>query len=131
MSNINQIQVGNTTYDIAGSAAWGSVVGTLSSQTDLQTALDAKQNVPSKVTTGTSITLADNTEYVLTDVSTLTLAYPQGDFACYFRLTTASSGTITITLPSSQYVGSAPSFGNSETWMLYIENGIVVSGKAV
>lgn len=33
-----------------GGAAWGSITGTLSSQTDLQTALDAKQNEPTLVT---------------------------------------------------------------------------------
>nr|DAM10615.1 MAG TPA: hypothetical protein [Caudoviricetes sp.] len=38
------------------------------------------QAVSSKIATGSSITLADNTEYRLTNVSTLTLTYPTSDF---------------------------------------------------
>ena len=37
-----------------GSTTWGSITGTLSSQTDLQTALDAKQDDLTLTTTGTS-----------------------------------------------------------------------------
>ena len=37
-----------------GGVAWGAITGTLSSQTDLQTALDAKQNKSSLVTVSTS-----------------------------------------------------------------------------
>lgn len=49
--------ISNKTITIAstggsgGSSAWGSITGTLSSQTDLQTALNAKQNT---ITTGTT-----------------------------------------------------------------------------
>jgi len=41
-----------------GSTAWGSITGTLSSQTDLQTALDAKQNT---LVSGTSIKTINST----------------------------------------------------------------------
>jgi len=47
----------------AGSSAWGSITGTLSSQTDLQSALDAKQNnldSASASTAGGTITLDMN-----------------------------------------------------------------------
>ncbi len=37
----------------AGSAAWGSITGTLSDQTDLQNALNAKQNALTNPITGT------------------------------------------------------------------------------
>jgi hypothetical protein len=37
-----------------GGVAWGAITGTLSSQTDLQTALNAKQNTVTLTTTGTS-----------------------------------------------------------------------------
>jgi hypothetical protein len=37
-----------------GGASWGSITGTLSSQTDLQSALNAKQNAITLTTTGTS-----------------------------------------------------------------------------
>ena len=85
---------------------------------------------PSQVTSGVSITLADNTEYRLTDVSTLTLNYPAGDFECWMRLSFAASGTITVTLPSTtQYIGSTPDFKNGETWELSIKDGVVIAGK--
>lgn len=88
-----------------------------------------KQNKPTLVTSGTNITLADNTEYRLTDVTTLTLTYPSGSFECWLRLTFASSGTITVTLPTSSYIGTAPMFSNGETWELSIKDGVVVAGK--
>ena len=87
--------------------------------------------VPQKINTGTNITLADNTEYRLTNVTALTLAYPAGDFECWLRIETASSGTITITLPTSEYIGSAPSFGNGETWEMSIKDGVVIASKVV
>lgn len=46
-------QAGNTTANIVvpDSATWGNIIGTLSNQTDLQTALDAKQNTISDLST--------------------------------------------------------------------------------
>lgn len=85
--------------------------------------------VSHKVNTGTNITLADNTEYRLTNVSELSLTYPTGDFECWLRVTTATEGAITITLPTSQYIGSVPSFSNGETWELSIKDGVVVAAK--
>ncbi len=80
--------------------------------------------------TGTNITLADNTEYRLTDVTTLNLSYPTGDFECWMRLTFAASGNITVTLPAdTEYLGATPNFKNGETWELSIKDGIVIAGK--
>ena len=85
---------------------------------------------PQKVTlTDNSTTaIADNTEYSGSNLTTLTFTYPQGDFECYMLLSFASSGTITVTLPTSQYIGSFTP-ANNETWELSIKNGIVVGGK--
>lgn len=84
--------------------------------------LTNKPAIPSvdwnQVTTGTNITLADRTEYRLTDVTTLTISYSTGNFECWLRLTFADSGDITVTLPESQYIGSTPTFANGETWEL-------------
>ncbi len=44
----------------SGSVAWGAITGTLSSQTDLQTALDAKSPIASPIFTGTVTTPALN-----------------------------------------------------------------------
>lgn len=50
MADISKIKVNGTVYDIkdttarASGGAWGTIGGTLSNQTDLQTALDGKAN---------------------------------------------------------------------------------------
>lgn len=102
--------------------------------TDYWTAADKAEIVeelkPSQVTSGTSITLADNTEYRLTDVTTLTLTYPTGNFESWMRLAFAAEGTITVTLPATtQYIGTTPTFANGETWEMSIKDGIVIAGK--
>ena len=77
-----------------------------------------------------NITLADNTEYRLTDVTTLTLTYPTGNFECWMRLTFAESGTITVTLPAGTgYIGTAPDFKNGETWELSFKDKILAARK--
>lgn len=86
--------------------------------------------VSAQVATGTNITLADNTEYRLTDVTTLTLAYPTGDFESWMRLTFAESGTITVTLPAdTKYIGTAPDFKNGETWELSFKDKVLAAQK--
>lgn len=86
---------------------------------------EVSQNAP------TAIALADNTVYYLSNVSALTLSYPSdAHWECLIVLTTAASGAVTVTLPASSYIGSAPSFGNSETWEISIRDGVVVAGKA-
>ena len=83
-----------------------------------------------KVTTGSNITLADNTEYRLTDVTTLRLSYPVGDFECWMRLSFAASGDATVILPTgTQYIGTTPDFKNGETWEMSIKDGVVIAQK--
>ena len=80
--------------------------------------------------TGSNIALADNTEYRLTDVTTLTLTYPTGNFECWMRLSFAESGTITVTLPAGTgYIGTAPDFHNGETWELSFKDKILAAQK--
>lgn len=86
--------------------------------------------VSAQVTTGTEITLADNSEYRLTDVTTLTLTYPTSDFECWMRLNFAASGDITVTLPTgTRYIGTTPTFANGETWELSIKDGVVIAQR--
>lgn len=86
--------------------------------------------VSAQVTTGSNITLADNTEYRLADVTTLTLTHPTGNFECWMRLTFAASGNVTVTLPAgTKYIGTAPDFKNGETWELSIKDGVVIAQK--
>lgn len=86
--------------------------------------------ISTQVTTGSNITLADNTEYRLTDVTTLNLSYPTGDFECWMRLSFAASGDITVTLPAGTgYIGTAPDFKNGETWELSFKDKILAAQK--
>lgn len=94
----------------------------------VEAALDAL--VTTQVSTGTNITLADNAEYRLTDVTTLALTYPTGNFECWLKLSFAASGSITVTLPTgTKYIGNAPSFGNGEVWEMSIKDGVVIAQK--
>ena len=86
--------------------------------------------VSTQVTTGSNITLADNTEYRLTDVTTLNLSYPTGNFECWMRLNFAASGNATVTLPTgTKYIGTTPDFKNGETWEMSIKDGVVIAQK--
>lgn len=86
--------------------------------------------VSAQVTTGSNIALADNTEYRLADVTTLTLTYPTGNFECWMRLTFAESGNITVTLPTgTKYIGTAPNFKNGETWELSFKDKVLAAQK--
>ena len=89
-----------------------------------------KPIIAQKISEGPYITLADNTEYRLTDVTTLKLSYPVGDFESWMRLTFAESGTITVTLPTdTKYIGSAPDFKNGETWELSFKDKVLAAQK--
>lgn len=97
---------------------------------NVKTALD--ELVPKSHThaTGTNITLADNTEYRFTDVTTLTLTYPTSKFECWMRLTFAASGNITVTLPAdTEYLGATPNFKNGETWELSFKDKVLAAKK--
>ena len=86
--------------------------------------------VSAQVTTGSNITLADNTEYRLTDVTTLNLSYPTGNFECWMRLSFAASGDVTVTLPAgTEYLGATPNFKNGETWELGFKDKVLAAQK--
>lgn len=79
---------------------------------------------------GTDVTLEDNTEYRLTNVTTLNLTYPTNNFECWMRLTFAESGNITVTLPAeTKYIGTAPDFKNGETWELSFKDKVLAAQK--
>lgn len=78
-----------------------------------------------------SVTLADNAEYRMTGLQTLTVQYPEdAKFECWMRLNFAASGNITVTLPAdTKYIGTAPDFKNGETWEMSIKDGVVIAQK--
>lgn len=93
---------------------------------------DALNNLIPRKISGTFeyISVFNNYEYRLTDVTKLRLAYPTGDFECWMRLTFAVSGDITVTLPTgTKYIGIAPDFANGDTWELSIKDGIIIAQK--
>ena len=102
-----------------------------STQPDVETVMAALNKLfTNKVSKGSNITLADNTEYRLTDVTTLNLSYPTGNFECWMRLTFAASGDITVTLPTgTKYIGTTPDFKKGETWEMSIKDGVVIAQK--
>jgi len=92
-------------------------------------ALNGKLGVPKNVTlsSGGSYTLADNTEYRGSNISTLTLLFPSGAFHSWLRFSTGSTSP-NITLPSSaRYLGDEPVFGAGQTWELSVKDGIVIA----
>lgn len=78
-----------------------------------------------------SATLADNAEYRMTGLQTLTVQYPEdAKFECWMRLSFAASGDITVTLPAGTgYIGTAPDFKNGETWELSFKDKILAAQK--
>ena len=78
-----------------------------------------------------SATLADNAEYRMTGLQTLTVQYPEdAKFECWMRLNFAASGDITVTLPAGTgYIGTAPDFHNGETWELSFKDKILAAQK--
>lgn len=124
--------LGSGDVSISGTAAWGSVTGTLSNQTDLQTALNGKQ---SSITTGTTaqyfkgdLSLGTYTGYSInvqaltsspTDAQTVyfgTLPKAPVTAAATSKIYVRQAGTITAA-EIYCYSGTA---GTNESWSLYI-----------
>lgn len=81
---------------------------------------------------GSNLTIADNTEYDLTNIEVLNISYPTGKFECYMKLTLSTGSSISISFPAgTTYIGTAPQFGVGETWEISIKDGVVIAGKAV
>lgn len=81
------------------------------------------------ITDGSTVALADNTDYTGSNLTTVTFTYPSGNFECFLTLSFAASGTITVTFPTSQYIGSVPTFENGKTYEVSIKNGVIVAGE--
>ena len=121
LGNIND-NIADIYTQLTGKANSVDVVSGLASKENKTTVIN--QVAPS------SLTVTDNYEYYLTNVSSLTIAYPEsGNFECWIYIETASSGSITITLPTSSYIGDQPVFDTGEKWEISIKNGVVIAGK--
>lgn len=98
---------------------------------DVNTSLNLKADKANVISQSapSSITLADNTEYYLTNISALNFSYPVGNFECWIKLQTVTSGAIAINFPTSQYIGKIPTFGSGESWEVSIKNGVIIAGQ--
>ena len=116
------------TYIEAGSVSYSNTM-----MPSISTVGDALNNLVLKSYTeikGSKMFLGDNTEYRITDVTTLNISYPTGNFECWIRLTFAASGDITVTFPTgTKYIGTTPDFKNGETWEMSIKDGVVIAQK--
>lgn len=86
---------------------WGSITGTLSAQTDLQTALDAKQNALRSVTvsSSTSLTLSTANTYVFSGSSDATWTLPAGTVGLTYLI--KSRGSAAVTLVGTLYTNTS------------------------
>ncbi|MEE0175828.1 MAG: hypothetical protein U0H79_08615 [Eubacterium sp.] len=77
---------------------------------------------------GATLILANNAEYRGADIASLEVQYPDGDFECWMRFTTAAEGSISIIFPEdTAYIGEQPEYGNNETWEISIKDGVAVA----
>lgn len=75
-----------------------------------------------------SLTLADNTIYTASEaITVLTIQGSSGTSVISFN--TATSGTITVTLPQSIIFADTPTFNNNEHWEIAVRNGYAVYTK--
>ena len=80
------------------------------------------------ISTGNSYTMADNTEYrAAAAINTLTFTSPAGNYECWIKFTTESSGAVTVTLPNG--IVGTPTIGNSETWEISVKDGVAIAIK--
>lgn len=129
---------GKYAVPISGEATilWCDTDGSIFPRANVETlnALGAQAKVSRLTPAGgtAALTLADNTEYRFSSsVTSLTLTFPSGDFDCWMRFTTGSSGA-TVNFPSgTQYIGGAPTFETGKTYEMSIKNSVVVCAEVV
>ena len=123
MADVTPLSEAVTTLQgqMAGKADSSAVSAALASKADKSSVIT--QAAP------TEITVADNNEYYLTNVSNLTFTFPSGNFECWISVETAGSFTA-ITFPNdATYIGDTPVFGAGEKWEISIKNGTIIAGK--
>ena len=97
----------------------------------LTSGLNTKEDkvVVTSLSTPSTLTLADNREYYLTNVANLTITFPSGNFECWLSVQTSGSFTRIVFPNSATYIGNEPSFGSGQKWEISIKNGTIIAGK--
>lgn len=99
-------------------------------KSEITSLLSSKKNNASEIaiSSGNSYQMENNAEYrAAAAITTLTFTSPAGNYECWIRFTTASSGVITVTLPNG--IVGTPTIGNSETWEISVKDGIAIALK--
>jgi hypothetical protein len=109
---------GSTITGFTASATWGGITGTLSSQTDLQTALDAKANASAL------------SSYLTTSTAASTYQPLDGDLTSIAALTTTSYGRELLTRADAAAVRSALSLGTLATQTATITDYLTIASAA-
>lgn len=109
---------GSTITGFTASATWGGITGTLSSQTDLQTALDAKANASAL------------SGYLTTSTAASTYQPLDGDLTAIAALTTTSYGRELLTRADAAAVRSALSLGTLATQTATITDYLTIASAA-
>jgi hypothetical protein len=123
--DITNTDVAYLSSQIGGGGAWGDITGTLSAQTDLQSALDLKASLLSPTFTGTAtfekITLTQNS--FVTETVDFTLSSTHNGATVLLQNTTP----ITITVPS-QVSGYTVTFISETINSVTFASGVGLSG---
>lgn len=99
-------------------------------KSEITNLLSSKKDNVSEVaiSTGNSYTMANNTEYrAAAAINTLTFTSPAGNYECWIKFTTASSGAVTVSLPNG--IVGTPTISNSETWEISVKDGVAIAIK--
>lgn len=79
------------------------------------------------ISSGNTYVISNNTEYrAASAITTITFTAPaSGNYECYVRFTTASTGTISVSFPNG--IKGNPVIGNSETWEFSCKDGYTLA----
>lgn len=93
--------------------------------------LNKKADKNKIITTFTSpLLLEDNAEYYLSNISSLSLEFPEEKFECWLNIAFAENENIEIIFPeNTNYIGEIPSFTPNSIWEISIKNKVVIAWR--
>ena len=94
----------------------------------LNSLMSTKKDIAITVTdVGSTLALSDNTEYRLTDISSLTISYPQGNFEIWMNISFSPTEVVNVVFPpETKYIGAEPNFDNGQIWEISIKDGVAI-----